>query len=487
MKKDNTAEKTIQDAERLSKALKESTEKSLKDLMNEAISNIIKESDEEDDEPIEDEVPEDNSEEGKEEEDVNSDDVTSDEDKEDTAVEDTEDSTEDTDPLEDGEGDEDEWSDLEQYKVGDNDYDFTGVDGDTVLKVYNKLNDDDKILVKQTEDGNYEIKDDETGAEYVIELNDDADIDDFQGEEDDEPEDDADIELELGGDDSEDDLEPELSDEDGLDGEDLDIEFADDEDSDEDDENKDELDEDTDLMTNEYQKKTAMTLPKDGKSNSPFDAGAPKGGENAARPYGKRGNDNPFDKSVNECGDGACGTNEDVIEEDGSGLNTKHSTKKSTNRINRSAQNQRNSSENGEFQALREGAVKIYNKAKEIQKENKQYKECIAQIKKSLKEAAVLNVNLTQIVKLLSENTTTQKEKKDIVERFNRVTTIKESKTLYDSIKRELNESRRKEVVLEHGTTASPLNTLNETTIYKNSKTSNPALDLMSRMDNLWK
>ena len=84
--------------------------------------------------------------------------------------------------VEDTEDAEDEWSDFEEYKVGDNDYDFTGVDGETALKVYNKLNDDDEIFVTKDEEGNYEFKDEETGAEYVIELdadgNDEAEVED---------------------------------------------------------------------------------------------------------------------------------------------------------------------------------------------------------------------------------------------------------------------------------------------------------------------
>ena len=42
-KKNNTAEKTILEAEQITKALKEGTEKQLRNLMNEALSNLIKE------------------------------------------------------------------------------------------------------------------------------------------------------------------------------------------------------------------------------------------------------------------------------------------------------------------------------------------------------------------------------------------------------------------------------------------------------------
>ena len=115
-KKNNTAEKTILDAEKITKALKEGTEKQLQSILNEALSNIIKE--DEDIEEVEDEVVADD---GYEVEDVETeetsiDDETPEVEGEEAEVEDTEDA-------------EDEWSDFEEYKVGDNDYDFTGVDG----------------------------------------------------------------------------------------------------------------------------------------------------------------------------------------------------------------------------------------------------------------------------------------------------------------------------------------------------------------------
>ncbi len=125
-------------------------------------------------------------------------------------------------------------------------------------------------------------------------------------------------------------------------------------------------------------------------------------------------------------------------------------------------------------------------KAKQIQEENKKYKEYIEEIKKSLTEAAVLNVSLTQALKLLAENTTSAKEKKAIIERFNGVKTIKESKQLYETIKSELNESKTSGAKINTSFAVAPKNTLNETTIY-GKKVTNPSLDLMNRMENLYK
>ena len=495
MKKNNTAEKTIRNAEELTKALKESTEKSLKDIMNEAISNLIKEG--EDKETEEDEVKDepalDNSENSYDVEDVNTENT---EDSDETPSEEGEDAAEDAEDADD------EWSDLEQYKVGDNDYDFTGVDGETALKVYNKLGDDDQIFVKKDEDGNYEVKDEETGAEYVIELNDDADNaeDDTDSEDAAEdtvefdfgtdkenPDDDTEFEVEL---DDETDATPEEGE---ADDDTLEIEIEGDDDAEDNDDES--LNEGQNMVVNDYQKKTAMTLPSDKgevQGTHTVDAGAPKGDNNSdsTRPYGEQGEGNPFKETVNECGNIPVTDEPANLEEDGQGLNTKHSTKKSTNRINKDAQNQHNVSDvnTAQFMALKENAMKIYNKAKEIQAENKKYEACIEQLKKSIYEAATLNVNMGQVIKLLVNETTTSNEKKSILERFNNVKTIKEGKTLYETIKRELNESKKANVVLEKQISLKSSDTLNETTIYQNKNiTNNPALDLMQRMDNLFK
>jgi hypothetical protein len=125
---------------------------------------------------------------------------------------------------------------------------------------------------------------------------------------------------------------------------------------------------------------------------------------------------------------------------------------------------------------------KVVAKAKAIQAENKQYKENLDRIKKALYEAAVLNVNMGRLVDILVNETTTRDEKKSILERFNTVKTINEGKTLYDSIKAELNETKKSAPIVEKQFVSAQ--SLNETTIYSND---NPVMDLMNRMDNLYK
>ena len=470
-KKNNTAEKALLDAEKISRALREGTEKTLKSIVNEAISDFIKDDEEPKDEPL-----------AQEEQPIDDDSF----EVEDVETEETpEDDAETETPSEEGEGEgapeeggaDDEWADMEDFKVGDNDYDFTSVDGETALKVYNKLGDDDQIFIKKEDDGTYTMQDEDTGAEYVIELGNDGDADadaDNASEEDpavEEPEaeDEPTFEIELG-----DDEEPT-------------DEPTDDEPSDD----EDKLNEDL-RYTDSYQKKNPidglnMNEPADGKTTNDWDEGAPKGTE---KPWAGKGDSDPFEKKVNE---------EEVVDapvdaeanlEEGGGefgaVQMHTQTKKNTS-TNAKEQNPGNvKHEVSAAGKLDESKIrKIISKAKEIQAENKQYKETIAGIKKALYEAAILNINYGKVVSLLVNETTTKEEKANIVERFNNVKTVNEGTILYDTIKRELNESRKATPIVERTINAEPSKKINETTIY--SPKDNASIQLMERMDNLYK
>lgn len=475
MKKNNTAEKTILEAEKLSEALKEGTQNSLKDIMNEAINRFITESEDVDDEDK------------FEVEDVDTEEIPS---SDDTCCKDGE-CMNDT---EEGDKDDDDWSDMEEYKVGDNDYDFTGVEGDDILKVYNKLGDDDQIFVKKDEDGNYEVKDEETGAEYVIELN--ADPDESDEADSDFGDEDNEIEIEMDSD-----SEPEDTDDE------VEFEFGDDEDNEN--EEDDEMLNETELgYTNTYQDDVMpglnMNEPANPKATYSMDGGVPKGNKRPYSGYEKKDGD-PFKDEVSEGKEivddvvDDNSENESALEEatnvggfvrQRSDSMTHATTSGEDTGRQKNVRNKRTSDkgqETGTERPISESFVRaIVSKAKQIQNENKQYEDALAKIKVSLKEAAVLNVNLAQIVKLLSENTTNASEKKSIVERFSSVKTIKESKMLYDTIKRELSSNGNSTVMLEQQISANGSNVLNETTMYQNTE-SNPSLDLMNRLDNLYK
>ena len=472
-KKNNTAEKTILEAEQITKALKEGTEKQLRNLMNEALSNLIKEDEnqEEIEEPVEDD--------SYEVEDVDAENSSEDETPEGTdGTDSTEEGESFADNAEEGEAD-DEWSDMEEFKVGDNDYDFTGVDGETALKVYNKLNDDDEIFVTKDEDGNYEMRDDETGAEYVIELNPDGDdaeaefeveLGDDESEDADSEDDDSEIEIDFDNDEPEEDdteIEIDLGDDDQELGDDEELEDHELNDDDED----DELNEENLGYTDSYQKdvftkKPNMSEPAKGMND--WDNGAPKGAE---KPWAGKGDMKPFGKQKQE-------VDEQVVL--GSEANNRKKVKSAVKRQAKTGYH--TISQDGEYKGdINEAKIrKIVEAAKAIQAENKLYKESIEKIKKSLYEAAVLNVNLGKVVSLLVNETTTREEKNSILERFNNVKTIKEGNALFESIRRELKGSTQKSAIMERQISMAP--SLNETTIYTQS---NPSLDMMARMDNL--
>ena len=185
--------------------------------------------------------------------------------------------------------------------------------------------------------------------------------------------------------------------------------------------------------------------------------------------------------------------NEDIdengVEENGCSHAEEHSTKKTNIEIGQGAGGvKRHHSDHAEYQGfkpvgLEESMRKIVTAAKAIQAENKQYKNYINQIKKSLYEAAILNVNLGKLVDILVNETTTRDEKKSILERFNNVKTIAEGTTLYNTIKGELSEGKKSSSpIVEKQFTAGDKSALNETTIYSN----NASLNLMERMDNFF-
>ena len=75
------------------------------------------------------------------------------------------------DETETEEGD-DEWSEFSKYQVNDDNdtYDLTGEeDYDEIVKVYKLLKNDDNVVVKHDGD-KISLQDNETGAEYVIDL-----------------------------------------------------------------------------------------------------------------------------------------------------------------------------------------------------------------------------------------------------------------------------------------------------------------------------
>ena len=464
MKKNNTTEKSILNAEKLTKALKEGTEKTLQSIINEAIGNLIRENEDEVEEP---EVEVD----GESEDAFDVEDVETDETPEVTDAE-SEENTEEAPESED-EGEGDEWSEYEKFKTDDNDYDFTGEDEDAsekILKIFDMIEDGDEVIVTK-DNGKISVSHVDTDAAEEIELGSDTD-----------EENDAEIEIEVD-DEPEAEFEPEVEPEVESDDEtEKEFEFEiDDEEG---------LDESTNLgYTDNYQSKTAMTTPSNKEVANPKDTysmdDVPEGD---GKRWAGKGSSEPFTQSVNE---------EDIIAPEGEEMPLTEEDELVDEATNVGGAVQQRSTSKSKVPAGRKEYVPKVTKnasfgsdfesvVEAIKKENAELKEGLKIIKGNLREAAILNVNLGRIVNLLVNETTTREEKKSILKRFNNVKTINEGADLYNTIKSELNESKKNIVNIDNEVVTATKTNLNETTIYQD-RISNPSLSLMDRMDNLYR
>ena len=458
----NFVKESLLDYESLANTLKENTTQAVRDLLGEAVretyNQILSEEDENDYE-IEDEVDdtttdaENDAETAEDTEEADVETVEADE-------ESVEDETEATD-FEDGAEVEDEtedegWAEFEKYKVSDDEYDFSEANDDEIVKVYKLLKDEDQVHVNVDKDTKkVEIKDDETGAEYLLDLS------------------------SFGGSQSE---------------QENDVDFGDEANSDLEIENEN-MNESRlfEIVLNEYdshvgytdnyQKKDVMTNPgtkEPGKKVNDWDAGVPKGGK---KPWAGKGSTKPF-------------TEEEVVDEvpmeeatNVGGFVQQNSTSKShvPNSNGRKARNMSKggSKVSGTADPRYKGATnesKMMDKVEKILKENEQLKSALNKFKSVLEEAAVTNINLGQIIKLISENSTTKEEKQEIIARFGKeAKTVEQSKSLYESISRDLKKNNTMNINEEKQFTTNGSKMINETQIYQ-SQDLMESLDLMHRL-----
>ena len=175
---------SLLDYNALANSLKENTESAVKTLLDEAVRDTYaKLLSEDDDKDYEEEEVEDTSS-----------DITNDAESVDAATDDvegTDTGMEADEPIDDAtveggddtvvdgaeEGGEpsdegDEWAEFDKYKISDDEYDFSNAEDEEIVKVYKLMKNDDQILVHKDDNGNVNIQDNETGAEYLINLGD---------------------------------------------------------------------------------------------------------------------------------------------------------------------------------------------------------------------------------------------------------------------------------------------------------------------------
>lgn len=529
MKKNNNirskvVKESLLDYNNLANTLKENTSSAVKELLSETVrdtfSKLIKEDeDTEDDDDYSVEDVEDTDSETSNEDDYSADDDSSvdtddsedlTDDDSDADIEGSDDADVDSDEGVDDNGDltgettasgEDEdggeWSEFDKYKVSDDEYDLSDASDEDIVKVYKLLNNDDQVVVNKSDDGKVNIKDNETGAEYLVDLGGDE-----------EPVADSDDETLLDDDEdsyaSEDDFDNE--DNDDMTNESRIYEIA-----------LNEYDSHVGYTDN-YQSKDVM----DSKGLSVADAADSKDwGSKGVR---SRGNQKPWSGKNNSKSENqpfTAGRGKTVEEDDmsmtpdagtssapvptdggdaapveegaslggrrggiGSGRST--GTKQHVPSVSgvKNPYGKHHVSKNAKYY---EGDVtdtneSIMRKANKIFRENKELKGALNEFKHVLQEAAVTNLNLGQIIKLISENTTSQDEKKEIIARFGKeAKTVQQSKNLYESISNDLKKNKKMNITEDKQLSAESSKQINETQIYK-SEDLLESLDLMHRL-----
>jgi len=336
--------------------------------------------------------------------------------------------------------------------------DLTGEeDDDEILRVFSLMGPEDNIVVTKDESGNINLKDSE--KEYMIvgegddefefdmdeldeewnesdelDMMEDDNIDDIVSKvfaDDEEESEDEEFEFE-----DEFEMEEQGEDDMGVEDDDIiyEIEFDSEEGSDEeldemyDDELEEEYEEGEDVM------ESKMTV-------------KPKGvgmGSPNKKIYSNKPNMEGGFKTVKKKADKTMGTGKAKFEyEEGENLDGKMKTVKKVE-TKEASRTYGNGSRNF---PKRKGLPKmkvitnsaLQEEVENLRAKNEEYRKALNIFREKLNEVAVFNSNLAYATRLFTEHTTTKQEKINILRRFDDVESLKESKTLYSSIKGELN------------------------------------------------
>jgi len=84
------------------------------------------------------------------------------------------------------------------------------------------------------------------------------------------------------------------------------------------------------------------------------------------------------------------------------------------------------------------GSGVVNEEFEKLKTQNSEYKKALVLFKDKLNDVAVFNANLAYATRLFTEHSTTKQEKLNILKRFDSISTMNESKNLYNTIKSEL-------------------------------------------------
>jgi len=122
-----------------------------------------------------------------------------------------------------------------------------------------------------------------------------------------------------------------------------------------------------------------------------------------------------------------------------------------------------------------------------LREKNEEYRKALNVFREKLNEVAIFNSNLAYATRLFTEHSTTKKEKINILRRFDNVETLKESKNLYKSIKDELSKVDSKPInETVENKIAQTVSTGSSTSLIESKTYENPQFlrmkDLMSKI-----
>ena len=378
MAEKNLVEEALLQMENLQEAITNNAKGILASTMKEEISELVKESLNEEDEEIEVSDTE-ISEQGELELDM---DVEDEDEGEEEGLElDLDDALSDNEDDEELEMGDDEMlmTDLpgDDLEVDDEEevllpLDLTAASDDEILKVFKAMGEDDGIIVKQDGD-DVHLADTETDAEYVIQLGESEDEEEVMETEDEVSEGDEAYEEEVV----------------------YEIEIGDEEEVSE--------------GWNE---------------------------EMSEGDYGGNKDDVPADKRGDLKKDSAEAEGEADYEES----NESASSRSLASRRNSPPKSSTGPTKNYGKERFRPGVREneLKSELKQLREKNEEYRKALNIFKEKLNEVAVFNSNLAYATRLFTEHSTTKQEKINILRRFDGVETLKESKSLYKTIKEDL-------------------------------------------------
>jgi hypothetical protein len=363
--------------------------------------------------------------------------------------------------------------------------DLTNVSDEELIKVFKAMSDEDGIIVKK--DGeNIHLKDEDSDSEYMIKLGESIEDQIEETEENDIDSimdsilnSDSSDELDEMGMEDETLYEISMDDEEDFDDEEEEFEFDSEEDSDDeeeefefdseedfdDEEEEFEFDSEEDFDDEEetlFESKKSMTIKPKGKNiGSPkFSYKSSKGGFKEDKAQGTRGvGMGKVKKSVFTQPVKKTETKEGKLKPKGVGIGkgpkfeykeSKGNTKKvEPKEASRTLGNGKKWGRNGlDKPRTSPRHIQLESELSSLREKNEEYRKALNIFREKLNEVAVFNSNLAYATRLFTEHSTTKQEKLNILERFDGAESLKESKSLYKTIKSELS-NQEKPIVKE--------------------------------------